>query len=151
MPPAFRAFLESGNDDDWERGLAKAGYKKRHLFSSGKFPGLELRIYRHRLESHLYVAVGDTNDGLSGYRCLSEFFVAERDRNAFFATWYVEFMRSMAQVVQSESIATIARTLVAFVRHGHGTDTVDEDGEDSYDDRLRRARQREAAAQKSQR
>jgi hypothetical protein len=133
MPPAFRAFLENGNDDDWERGLADAGHEKRHLFSNGKFPGLEIRIYRHWLgmESHLYVAVGDTNDGSSGYRCLSEFFVSERDVNAFFASWYVAFVRSAAQSEQAESIARIAKTLVAFVRHGHGTDTIDEYGEES--------------------
>jgi hypothetical protein len=60
-----------------------------------------------------------------------------RDRDEFFATWYLEFLRTGAQLSQNDHLKTIAKAFVAFVRHGHGTETIDEHGEFTLDDVLR--------------
>src|SRR6478752_7739084 len=60
---------------------------------------------------------------LDQYRGLSRFLLSVRDRDEFFATWYLEFLRTGAQLSQNDHLKTIAKAFVAFVRHGHGTET----------------------------
>jgi hypothetical protein len=130
-PPAFLATCEPGSD--WGKWLKDAGYES--IASCGEekeCPQLEVRVYRHRKEAHLFVDVWNWNGGLG------DFFVTEQFKTVFFATWYVEFVRGIAQIEQAEQIMAIAKSLVAFVRHGHGRSTIDEFGLESYDEAERR-------------
>lgn len=129
-PPAYIAAW--GNGTDWAECLKGAGYEAIASYGQGDAPDLEVRVYWHNTEAHLFVDVWNWDCGLS------DFFVAEQFRNAFFASWYVEFLRSAAQIQQAVHVAMIAKSLLAFVRHGHGTRTIDEYGDESYEERVRR-------------
>ena len=69
---------------------------------------------------------------------VSLFFVAAEDQPEFFSTWYIGFIRDAAVTNHQCHLETIAKTLTAFVRHGHGEETIDEFGESSLDDDKRR-------------
>jgi hypothetical protein len=146
-PQPFRAAKADYNASDgkrtWEQCLEDAGYER--LLASFRSDELEIAIYAHTIESHSLVEICDVAGSLS------EFFVAEQDDNAFFASWYMEFLRSVAWSEQAKSLAKIARTLVAFVRHGHGKETIDEDGMLSHEEieSVQERNRREAAAAQS--
>ena len=129
-PPAAYAELRGSRREPKEVGYELI------IQPRDEFSDLQVMIYTHK--DHLHVQVWNHDCALS------EFFVARSDEDLFFATWYVEFRRSAAQVNQAECLERIARTLTAFVRHGHGEDTIDEFGEESRDDENRRVRLWEA-------
>ena len=134
-PPAFQTAQGAPAGSYWDKALADAGYTDAGCApltaSENNFScGPKIKIYNHGAEDHLYVEV------CGEYRSLSNFLVAEQHQDVFFATWYVEFARSVAQIEQAQQIAAIAKTLVAFVRHG--VDTIDEYGTTSYDDDVKR-------------
>ena len=53
----------------------------------------------------------------------------------FFLTEVPRLASVWAQAETARQLQTIAKTLIAFVRHGHGEDTIDADGSWSTDDR----------------
>lgn len=74
---------------------------------------------------------------MDGLEC--EYFVADEHAAAFLAERWPAILGVIAARQQSDALCTIARSIVAFVRHGHGTDTIDDEGRGSYDDYQRAA------------
>jgi hypothetical protein len=119
-PPAFARLDESDESGDWGEILKAAGYDLETSYG-GEFDPLQVRVHRHRDEGHLLVDLWDVN------MSLSTFFVAPRHRDAFFATFYPQFLQAAALSMQAESLRQIAKTFTAYVRHGQGTGTIDGD------------------------
>jgi hypothetical protein len=136
-PAAYLATQEQP-DGDWRKILASAGYARLTSIANEEFDLLKIYVYSHSATGHLFVEIWNE------YECLSHFFVTQQFENVFFATWYLEFVRTIAQIEQAKQIKAIAKSLTAFVRYGHGVDTIDEYGEQSYDDDVR-ARELKAA------
>jgi hypothetical protein len=115
---------------DAEELLKKAGYESTQLglgyvFQSETDP-LSLVAYDHRAEKHSMVSIWN------GYGELSCFFVDRQHRDAFFAIWYVQFLRDAALANYLRELPQITNTLIAFVRYGHGERVIDE-----YDEPLK--------------
>jgi hypothetical protein len=130
-PELYTALPRTG---DWEEMLKTAGYEP-YTSCGGEYDNVQLEVHSHRNDDHLLVCINNANGGLAG------FFVSDENRAAFFATWYVQFLRDAAVIAQTEALEQIAKTLTAFVRRGHSTDTIDEYGETDKDDRIERHRQ----------
>ena len=133
-PEVYRdMFLKA--ETDWEKLLQETGYKSRAYYG-GKFDPLQIKVYECRTEEHpypvlhLFVEIWDESEGQN----VSLFFVEAEDEKIFFATWYPNFLKEAAALQQAIALERIAKTLTAFVRHGHGDDTIDEFGHQSYDD-----------------
>jgi hypothetical protein len=135
--PEPEAYANMTGTGDWEDLLKAAGYKY-HANYGGEFSEISVQIYYHASWDHLLVDLSNQNGGLAS------FFVASEHIGAFFATWYVQFLRDAAAPAILKSLEQIAETLTAFVRYGHGEDTIDEYGEMDYDDELKFRLKREA-------
>lgn len=57
-------------------------------------------------------------------------------------TWsldgYLKLVRVSAQAEQAEALSRLTKSIIAFIRHGHGEYTIDESGGWSKDDERRR-------------
>jgi hypothetical protein len=87
----------------WEEVTRRAGYEQYASFGE-EFDALRVDVYFHRVQLHLLVSIGNENGGLT------HFFVKERDQSAFFALWYVKFLRDAALIKQAEAICKIVDT-----------------------------------------
>jgi hypothetical protein len=89
-------------------------------------------------EFKLNVAI---NDGIEGARqrhafvevlsidmTISRFFVDDRHLDAFFATKYLELRKDLGAIRASSAQCDMRRYFLAFIRYGHGKDTVDSEG-----------------------
>lgn len=143
-PGPFEGTLYSDVPDDgsdWDTELRRAGYMREggmvpdesEISSAGY-----IAVYRHT--DHLAVETSDLN----GQTAL--FFVAGKDIAAFRTTLLPPMVQAAATAWMAEEMRLIRRTFVAFVRHGHGESTVDEDGTQDRDERLR-----EMASQRARR
>jgi hypothetical protein len=129
-PEAFtRSWTSKINN--WEKSLEDVGYMRIHSYG-GESELLSIKVWWHRQQEHYLLDVSYNSDGIS------VFFVSAEDQPEFFATWYVGFIRDATVTNQGRHLETIAKTLTAFVRHGHGEETIDEYGESSLDDDRRR-------------
>jgi hypothetical protein len=122
-PPAYADQPESSD-------LAQAGYVKFGDLGNRETnePALlHVEIYWNK--DHFLVEIWNET-----YQ-LSHFFVSDKSSAAFFATWYPDIVRAIALDNQSRQLSVIAKTLIAFVRHGHGPETISEYGGVSLDER----------------
>jgi hypothetical protein len=129
-PEVFSTLPKTGVVDEI---LKAAGYKCG-LRYGGEFDALQLEIYRHKIERHLLVYINNEDGGLAF------FFVSLDDTAAFFATWYPQFLTNASLVAQRDKLERIATTLTAFVRHGHGLETIEEYGDRSQADEQQNSR-----------
>ena len=126
---APQSYLDIPQDSDPEKTLAQAGYEKYALCGNTETSNLLcVEIYRHK--DHYLVEIWNDSSRLS------HFFVSHEQSDAFFATWYPDFVRTIALDNQSRQLSVIAKTLIAFVRHGHGRETISEYGAMDLDNRL---------------
>jgi hypothetical protein len=86
--------------------------------------------------SHYMVQVGDWS------MILAQFFVEAAHADMFFASWWMEAVARSNAGRMAEMSARMAAAVVAFVRHGHGEDTIDEYGGTTLDDARRHANAR---------
>jgi hypothetical protein len=138
--PCAYSSLPAGNIPNWPSALKNAGYTNFAHYGD-EFDPLSVKVWRYQPENHLLVEIWNESNGLS------LFFVAAPDSDMFFATWYVSFVRDATVARQRDVFDRIAKILIAFVRHGHGPDTIDEYGDESLDEYEHR-REREKAKQK---
>jgi len=87
-------------------------------------------------DGHLLVEI-DTTD-----RTATTFFVAEKHAAAFWIDKMPQLTAMVAQSSQTEEMQRIRKTIVAYVRHGKGTSTIDEEGEIALDEARREAERR---------
>jgi hypothetical protein len=111
-------------------------------------------------EFKLNVAINDGIDGarqrhafvevLSIDMTLSRFFVDGRHLDAFFATKYLELRKDFGAIRASSAQCDMRRYFLAFIRYGHGKDTVDSDGCQTRDEWVLAQRQREQWRQRQE-
>jgi hypothetical protein len=76
-------------------------------------------------------------------------FVRPEYVTGFFFTEAPKLISAWAQAETARQLQKIAKTLIAFVRHGHGEDTIDESGDYSEDDQREwKKRKRQIAKEK---
>jgi hypothetical protein len=126
-PPAFARLDESDESGDWDKILKAGGYDME-TFYGGEFDPLQVRVHRHRDDRHLLVELWDVNVSLS------TFFVSPEHRDAFFAMFYPQFLQAAALSMQADCLGQITKIFRAYVRHGHGPDTIDRNGSWDADD-----------------
>lgn len=141
-PEPFEATLFSdvpSDSSDWDTELRRAGYFREggvvpdesEISSAGY-----IAIYRH--SDHLAVETSDLNGGTS------LFFVKGENIAAFRAVLLPPMVQAAAAAWMAEEMRIIRRALVAFVRRGHSTDTINEDGTQDRDEWLREMAARQA-------
>jgi hypothetical protein len=137
--PKVYANMSLEGNSDWEKLLKKTGYRLRTHCGGRIYDPFSIKIYEYRNSAdkvrHLLVVIYN-EDG----RLLSLFFVDHEDQMIFFADWYSSFVKEIAVLQQAEMLQRIAKTLVAFVRHGHGCGTIDENAQRSFDNQQNLAR-----------
>ena len=136
---------------DWNEALKVNGYNEWATFG-GDDPYTttnSLKLYRHDETKHLYIEVW------GGDYCLAEFFVERNFITPFIVDRLPDLVRGYGlqddQAVVAE-MKLLRKVFAAFVRHEHGTHVVDEDGEETMEERharnerlrLHRERQEEA-------
>ena len=118
--------LSEKNSGDWLKALHDAGYSEYLSYSGDEFP-LSIEVYQSASpppEYHLFVQTFD-GDGQQ----MNSFFIAGEDVESFSSDWYRSFLRDAAVLRQAAALEQIAKTLAAFVRHGHGIETISESGQ----------------------
>lgn len=129
-PDAYeRAISAPATGRDWAEETREAGYTREgpETPEGGEFSAAgEICIHRH--VDHLHVEVWD----ISGTN--AEFFVAARDIAAFRMTLLPPMLQAMAAVWQADELRTIRRAIVAFARHGHGSDVISASGHENRDE-----------------
>ncbi len=100
---------------------------------------VQLEGYGDKNDRH-QISVWKSGDGelyvtLSGItESFASFFVGAVYRDAFYADRYPKLVLAAAAAMQADALKVIAKTLLAFVRHGQGRTTIDEFGWRSADD-----------------
>jgi hypothetical protein len=125
--PEPKGFSRLEGDGDWVKILENGGYHEDTRYGD-EFDDLQVYVYRQNDDRHLFVELWDSNSALA---C---FFVAAEHADAFYSTAYLQLVRSAALAVQSSLLRRIEKVLIAFVRHGHGTSTIDRHGGWDADD-----------------
>jgi hypothetical protein len=146
-PPPFLASIELEDAQVWDEVLAKNGYNKLHQFGDSALETvIDVTVWRHA-DEHLIVAVSDCD------RMLAEFFVSDVHSTQFIVE-RLPILLSGYGLIETE-LSTIRKTLIAFVRHGHGVRTIDRYGEESLEEmdesaeRWREAKAKRAAAERA--
>lgn len=127
-PPAEYTNMEDG---DWNELLKKAGYEEVAEYGEDIASAGKITVYCQESDSHLLV----TTETVLGWP--SQFFVANQNRNSFFATWYPDYIAKVALVNKLDEFGNLAHALIAWIRHGHGIETIDEHGEYNFEELLR--------------
>jgi len=134
-PPA--AFANLPDTGVWLPALHDAGYEQ--IVTLGDTSNYEtvlgVVIYQHE-DKHLMVEIETTD------RTATTFFVARENAAAFWIDKMPQLTAMVAQASQTEEIQRIRKTIVAYVRHGSGTLTIDEEGEVSRDEAERERKRR---------
>jgi hypothetical protein len=96
---------------------------------------IDVTIWRHKEDGHLFV---DYCIGGGPIRVL----IRAEDMDG-----YIKLVQASAQADQAAALSQLSKSIIAFIRHGHGEDTIDEYGDWSEDDSRRRDEEqaREAA------
>lgn len=94
-----------------------------------------LHVHRNDATSELLVEIWGVTHRLTS------FFVAARHADIFMATEFLRMRVALAQIRGEHLRGGMVKAQIAFIRHGHGEGTIDEDGEMNLEDR-RRARRR---------
>jgi hypothetical protein len=128
------SYSATEKETDYEKALTLAGYQRWAQYGT-EFDQLQISLYRG--DRHWLVDISNETGGLG------IFFVAQAYESAFFATWYAQFLQDAALVNGYDPLCRIAKTLTAFVRHGHGAETIDEFGHMDKDDKRAALRAKE--------
>jgi hypothetical protein len=102
----------------------------------------EILIFTHHEGRHLFVELW------SGDYQACEFFVGMENRAPFMVEALPKLMHPLLSAEFAREMRAIRKTLVAFVRHGQGTDTISEEGDWTLDEERQEQRNRRAAAQR---
>lgn len=150
-PPAYDKAIESEETNrDWSADLRAAGYNC-DISANEPDDGMStyhITVWRHPGDRdsrpHLFVEIWDM-DGSPAHM-----FVAEQNIAPFFFDKLPELIRNQREI----NAPNVAKSLVAFVRHGHGPLTISEHGDENRDERQRRldreAYERDRKAQEKQ-
>jgi hypothetical protein len=123
-PPVEYANIGNG---DWEELLKKAGYEKIAEYGDDLTSAGKITIYHQESDGHLLVI---TETVLAEQ---SQFFVSDQNRQAFFATWYPDYIAKTATVNKADVLERLVRAVISWIRHGRGIGTIDEDGENNFE------------------
>jgi hypothetical protein len=121
----------------WDEAFSAAGYSTviQAGDTSDYNTSTEVKV-SVQTDGHLHIAMWAVDT------FLAEFFVAEAHRVSFIVDRLPTLLRDFAHHEAAIEMRRITKAILAFIRHGHGEDTIDEDGEFSRDDRIRAAEQR---------
>jgi hypothetical protein len=119
----------------WKRAPEPTPYNKRVGYtdlelSAESSSAVEYNIYQND-DGHLYVTMQGNGEPLA------TFFVSAEDAAAFWVDKYPAMINASAGFERR-----LLKTLVAFVRHGHGGTTINGDGTESLDDQCFKAETR---------
>jgi hypothetical protein len=144
IPVPHAEMLADSMETDWQKLLSKAGYALRAK-GGDEFDTFEIEIWGHKSD-YLYVNIMHMGEEVSN------FFVATKDQDAFFAEWYPKFVFQTCMLELRAELYKLVKTAVAFVRYGQGEETIDRGGVYSRDDHLdwlEQKRQREIEKRKN--
>jgi hypothetical protein len=121
-PPTWTAVCATKKTDS---DLNENGYGK--LVEIGKdYDLIHIWVWEHA-DGHLWI-----NTGSEGYH--QHLFVKPEHASAFLFNEVPKLTSIWVQAETASQLQKIAKTLIAFVRHGHGEETISEDGDYSLDD-----------------
>lgn len=118
----------------WSEALEAGGYYKMVTFGDADNYNTitSLNLYQHTKSKHLYVEIWGGDYGLV------EFFVEPLFRTAFVVDKLSVLVRDFGwqddEAVVSE-LKHLRKVFAAFVRHEHGTHVIDEDGDQTLEER----------------
>lgn len=124
-PPVEYRLIHEASDGLLDDLFTKAGYEKCGPEWESE---LNWTMWKHRADRHLHVALWDSSNQLTA------FFVAANDVPDFFVEKYPAMVAAVRNVDQIHFMEQIARIFLAFVRHGHGRDTICSLGWNTLDD-----------------
>lgn len=123
-----------GCTGDWHKALEDGGYYKAVIFGdTDNYNTLvSLNLYKHTKAKHLYVEIWGGDYGLT------EFFV----ESLFCTSFIVDKLPAIVQGYGLQDDAAVVTELkalrkvfAAFVRHEHGTHVIDEEGDQTLEER----------------
>lgn len=117
----------------YEEEMPKRGYENLVCHEDQPHASdVQVAVWQHQDDDHLFVMLSN------GYQGYSSFFVTGRDADAFMATAYLDLLRAGYAEQQARALQDMRRMFLAFVRHGHGENTIDSYGSETRDERRRR-------------
>jgi hypothetical protein len=140
-PPAYTALWLDEMERDWEKLLAKHGYRLNGSIGEEEFSLVKVTIWEHQ-DGHVLA------DHHVGGSWSIVFFVRAEGVGAWSLDGYLKLVQAYVQVEQADALSRLSKSVIAFIRHGHGEDTIDEYGEWSEDDHRRRLEQQAREQQK---
>jgi hypothetical protein len=128
IPVPHAEMLADPTETDWQKLLSKAGYTLRAK-GGDEFDIFEIEVWWHKPD-YFYVNIMNMGEGIS------DFFVAMKDKDAFFADWYPKFIYQTSIPELRSELYKLVKTAIAFTRYGQSEKTIDRSGLYSYDDHL---------------
>jgi hypothetical protein len=132
-PPSYVEVFDSEELLTEARG--KAGYEEVGPRVEDDGTQLEYKLFKHT-DGHLVVELYD------GGSCIAEFFVADEDVAPFFVEKYPSLIAATVSAEKISNERALLKTLIAFVRHGHGKNTIDQFATEDSDDHDHRIQNR---------
>lgn len=120
---------------DWAVAMAAAGYRRAHDFNGDELRNA-VNVTVWRSDAEAYVELWDISEELTS------FFVEKQHLPAFMVDKLPQMIGAFAAVDTAANLAQLSKAIVAFIRHGHGKQTISEDGYRSLDDTRREAERR---------
>jgi hypothetical protein len=139
-PPAYAALWNDETETDWEKLLDKHGYEPKGRIGQ-EFSLINVIIWRQQEDELLMVE----HDIAGGYPDIT-FFIRADDVGAWSLDGYIKLVQASAQADQAAALSRLSKSIIAFIRHGHGEDTIDEYGDWSLDDQIQVRELRELRA-----
>lgn len=114
--------------------MKAAGYTAIRL-ARDEFEAQQIDLNTHR-DGHMQMEIWLADC------CLQEFFVAAEDVAAFLVEKLPNLLQGMRALNREDIDSRMLKTLIAFVRHGHGEETIGQDATWDRDDAIEARRQR---------
>lgn len=112
----------------WADAMTAIGYRRAHDFNEDEVKNA-INVTVWRSDAEAYVELWDISEELT------HFFVEEQHLPAFMVDKLPQMIGAFAAVDTAANLAQLNKAIVAFIRHGHGKQTITEDGFRSLDDR----------------
>ena len=119
-PPAYTALWNDETERDWDKLLAKHGYERKGTIG-GEFSLIDVTIWQHR-DGHVLV----DHHVAAGWSIV--LFIRPDDVGAWSLDGYLKLAPAYAQAEQAAALSRLSKSIIAFIRHGHGEETIDEFG-----------------------
>ena len=114
------ALWNDETERDWDKLLAKHGYERKGTIG-GEFSLIDVTIWQHR-DGHVLV----DHHVAAGWSIV--LFIRADDVGAWSLDGYQKLAPAYAQAEQAAALSRLSKSIIAFIRHGHGEETIDEFG-----------------------